>query len=80
MIANFSQIDDSNSNMELSLGLGNDLDPKILRWMVPGGITGFLLWAITSPRVCHYMPVSSTWTNTGGDTCDGWNASSVFNK
>lgn len=50
MVANFSQINDSNSNIELSLGLGNDLDPKTLRWMIPGGIAGFLLWAITSPE------------------------------
>ena len=29
MVANFSPINDSNSNIELSLGLGNDLDPKL---------------------------------------------------
>ncbi|MBW0166186.1 MAG: MotA/TolQ/ExbB proton channel family protein [Vulcanococcus sp.] len=34
----------------MSLGLGNDLDPKFQRWMLPGGIGGFLLWAIATPE------------------------------
>ena len=34
----------------VSLGLGNDLDPKMLRWMIPGGIGGFILWAINAPE------------------------------
>ena len=48
MISNFQQINNPESSIDVSLGLGNDLDPKILRWMLPGGIGGFLLWAVTS--------------------------------
>ncbi|MFZ9148960.1 MAG: MotA/TolQ/ExbB proton channel family protein [Vulcanococcus sp.] len=33
----------------VNLGLGNDLDPQFKRWAVPGGIGGFLLWAIATP-------------------------------
>lgn len=34
----------------VSLGLGNDLDPKLPRWMLPGGIGGFLVWAVNAPE------------------------------
>ena len=50
MIANFPSLTNSTSNVDVSLGLGNDLDPKLLRWMVPGGIGGFLFWAINAPK------------------------------
>lgn len=33
-----------------SLGLGNDLDPKLTRWALIGGIGGFLLWAALAPK------------------------------
>ena len=32
----------------VTLGQGNDLDPRFLRWCISGGIGGFLIWAITS--------------------------------
>ena len=32
----------------VTLGQGNDLDPRFLRWCISGGIGGFLVWAITS--------------------------------
>ncbi len=34
----------------VSLGLGNDLDPKFARWVITGGIIGFLIWAINFPE------------------------------
>ena len=33
----------------VSLGLGNDLDPKFGRWIITGGIIGFLIWAVNFP-------------------------------
>ena len=53
-MANFPPFIDSASNIDVSLGLGNDLDPKLLRWMVPGGIIGFLFWAINAPEVMPF--------------------------
>ena len=50
MVSNFQQINNPDPNFDVSLGLGNDLDPKILRWMLPGGIGGFLVWAVTTPE------------------------------
>ena len=50
MIANFPSLETTESNVDVSLGLGNDLDPRLLRWMIPGGIGGFLLWAIATPE------------------------------
>ena len=54
MVANFPPLSQSNTTVaaipNTSLGLGNDLDPKLLRWMVPGGVGGFLLWAIATPE------------------------------
>ena len=50
MISNFQQINNPESDMDVGLGLGNDLDPKIIRWMLPGGIGGFLVWAVTTPE------------------------------
>ena len=50
MIANFPPLTTAKPAAGVSLGLGNDLDPKLLRWMVPGGIGGFLVWAIASPE------------------------------
>ena len=35
----------------VTLGQGNDLDPRFLRWCISGGIGGFLIWAITSVPV-----------------------------
>jgi len=32
----------------VTLGQGNDLDPRFVRWCIIGGIGGFLVWAITS--------------------------------
>jgi biopolymer transport protein ExbB/TolQ len=32
------------------LGLGNDLDPKFGRWIITGGIVGFLIWAVNFPE------------------------------
>ena len=32
----------------VTLGQGNDLDPRFLRWCISGGIGGFMVWAITS--------------------------------
>jgi len=34
----------------VSLGLGNDLDPKFGRWIITGGIVGFLIWAVNFPE------------------------------
>lgn len=34
----------------VSLGLGNDLDPKFGRWLIAGGIAGFLIWAVNFPE------------------------------
>ena len=52
MVANFPPLSQTNTSVAatptVSLGLGNDLDPKLLRWLVPGGIGGFLLWAIAT--------------------------------
>ena len=50
MVSNLQQINNPDPNFDVSLGLGNDLDPKILRWMLPGGIGGFLVWAVTTPE------------------------------
>ena len=50
MVSNFQQINSPDPSFDISLGLGNDLDPKILRWMLPGGIGGFLVWAVTTPE------------------------------
>ena len=35
----------------VSLGLGNDLDPKFGRWIITGAIIGFLIWAVNFPEV-----------------------------
>ena len=32
----------------ITLGQGNDLDPRFLRWCISGGLGGFLVWAITA--------------------------------
>ena len=54
MVANFPPLTQPNTSVAatptVSLGLGNDLDPKLLRWLVPGGVGGFLLWAIATPE------------------------------
>ena len=50
MIANFPPPTTAKPVAGISLGLGNDLDPKLLRWMLPGGIGGFLVWAINAPE------------------------------
>ena len=34
----------------VSLGLGNDLDPKFGRWIITGAIIGFLIWAVNFPE------------------------------
>ena len=34
----------------VSLGLGNDLDPKFGRWLISGAIAGFLVWAANFPE------------------------------
>ena len=50
MIANFPPLTTAKPAAGVSLGLGNDLDPKLVRWMVPGAIGGFLVWAIAAPQ------------------------------
>jgi len=50
VIANFPPITNEKPAAGVSLGLGNDLDPKLLRWMVPGAIGGFLVWAVNAPE------------------------------
>ena len=58
MIANFPTLSDSRSSTaratSVSLGLGNDLDPRLQRWVVPGGIGGFLLWALATPTAMPF--------------------------
>ena len=49
MIANFPASFISPTPPGVSLGLGNDLDPKLLNWMLPGGLAGFLVWSIAAP-------------------------------
>jgi biopolymer transport protein ExbB/TolQ len=54
VIANFppslvSQATPAASQDTLALASGHDLDPRIGRWGVIGGIAGFLLWAIATP-------------------------------
>ena len=49
MIANFPASFISSTPPGVSLGLGNDLDPKLLNWMLPGGLAGFLVWSIAAP-------------------------------
>jgi biopolymer transport protein ExbB/TolQ len=46
----------------VSLGLGNDLDPKLARWMLPGGIGGFLVWAVNAPEA---MPLHDLFHQRG---------------
>ena len=48
MIANFPPLTTAKPVGVVSLGNGNDLDPRLWRWIVPGGLGGFLLWAVTS--------------------------------
>jgi biopolymer transport protein ExbB/TolQ len=54
VVANFPPLTQISSTAvaspSVSLGLGNDLDPKLQRWMLPGGIGGFLLWATATPE------------------------------
>lgn len=54
MVANFPPSTQGNriaaATPTVSLGLGNDLDPKLLRWLLPGGIGGFMIWAIATPK------------------------------
>lgn len=52
MIANFPPIsaDSSAATPAVSLGLGNDLDPRLSRWALYGGVGGFLLWAALGPE------------------------------
>ena len=50
MIANFPPLTTSKPSSSVSLGLGNDLDPRVWRWIVPGGVGGFLAWAIATPE------------------------------
>ena len=57
MIANFPPITNPKTATSGSLGLGNDLDPKMLRWMLPGGIGGFILWAVNSPEGMPFHPL-----------------------
>ena len=33
----------------VSLGEGDDLHPKLIRWAVPGAVIGLVLWLLTSP-------------------------------
>ena len=51
MIASTSETKTNGSGREVpipsvSLGLGNDLDPKFGRWVIVGSIVGFLIWAV----------------------------------
>lgn len=62
MIANFPTSTPLNTQESVSLGLGNDLDPKLFRWMLPGGIAGFLVWAVAAPSV---MPLHALFHERG---------------
>lgn len=61
MIANFP-FTTAQPASSISLGLGNDLDPRLARWMLPGGIGGFLVWAINAPES---MPLHSLFHQRG---------------
>ena len=54
MVTNFPSLSQLSSSAvptaSVSLGLGNDLDPKLMRWILPGGIGGFILWALATPE------------------------------
>lgn len=54
MVANFPPFSQLTTDVapttNVSLGLGNDLDPKPMRWLLPGGIGGFILWAFATPE------------------------------
>jgi len=39
----------STGGSSVNLGQGNDLDPPLQRWMVIGGVAGFLVWAVLAP-------------------------------
>jgi len=58
VVANFPPLSQLSSTAApaagVSLGLGNDLDPKLQRWMLPGGIGGFLLWALATPEAMPF--------------------------
>ena len=62
MIANFPPLPTSKSVTAVTLGLGNDLDPRFIRWILPGGIGGFLLWAFAAP---DSMPLHSLFHERG---------------
>ena len=55
MITSTPQLESEGGNRNVpvpsvSLGLGNDLDPKFGRWIITGGIVGFLIWAVNFPE------------------------------
>lgn len=53
MTANFPPLSTESSPVAtsaVSLGLGNDLDPRLSRWALYGGVGGFLLWAALGPE------------------------------
>ena len=55
MITSTQQLESEGGNRNVpvpsvSLGLGNDLDPKFGRWIITGGIVGFLIWAVNFPE------------------------------
>ncbi|MBM5792179.1 MAG: hypothetical protein FJ053_10505 [Cyanobacteria bacterium M_surface_10_m1_298] len=52
MIANFPPLSANTpaAPPAVSLGLGNDLDPRLSRWALYGGVGGFLLWAALGPE------------------------------
>jgi len=53
VIANFPPLSTESSpgaTPAVSLGLGNDLDPRLSRWALYGGVGGFLLWAALGPE------------------------------
>ena len=55
MITSTQQFESEGGNRNVpvpsvSLGLGNDLDPKFGRWIITGGIVGFLIWAVNFPE------------------------------
>jgi len=57
VIANFPPLSADTPAVALpsvSLGLGNDLDPRLSRWGLYGGVGGFVVWAALAPT---WMPL-----------------------
>ena len=64
----------------VSLGLGNDLDPKFARWLISGGIAGFLFGRQLSRGDAWPRLVPSTWSDAGHYAHYGRHALVVFDR